>query len=170
MRTTLMAFAALVIAGAAALSGQAPRQPATLDDLLVEIRGLRADLKRTTGTTARMQLLTARLQAQEQRIGILVSQRANVTTKLVEATRQRAQVESDFQRFEDTQAKNLPAETTREEHEAMQNVLKTSLARFRQAEQELRAQDDELSAQIAAEQNRWQDFNSRLDALERELK
>jgi hypothetical protein len=34
----------------------------------------------------------------------------------------------------------------------------------------LRAQESELSAQIASEQGRWQDFNSRLDELERSLK
>jgi hypothetical protein len=40
----------------------------------------------------------------------------------------------------------------------------------RDAELRLRAQDTQLSDEIATEQNRWQEFNNRLDELERSLK
>jgi hypothetical protein len=51
-------LAVLVVAVA---SGQAQRSPATLDDLLTEIRGLRADLSQQSGASLRTQLLVARL-------------------------------------------------------------------------------------------------------------
>jgi len=36
-------------------------------------------------------------------------------------------------------------------------------------ERQLQAQDAQLAAEIAEEQNRWQDFNTRLDDLEKSL-
>lgn len=171
MRTTLMFFlAGVVVVGAVTLAGQAQRQPATLDDVVNELRALRADLRQSSGGSARMQLLIARLGAQEQRIGILVSQRANVTPRLIEATRLRAESEAQLKRFEDIDGKHLPQEMTREDRDAMLENFKGNYTRLRNVERDLRAQDDQLAAQIANEQNRWLDFNGRLDALERELK
>jgi chromosome segregation ATPase len=170
MRTTLMFLAGVVVVGAVTLAGQAQRQPATLDDVVNELRGLRADLRQTSGGSARMQLLIARLAAQEQRIGILASQRANLTPRLIEATRLRAESEAQLKRFENIEAKHLPAETTREDADAILENFKGAYTRFRDVERDLRAQDDQLGAQIANEQNRWLDFNSRLDELERSLK
>jgi len=170
MRIKLMFLAGVFVVGAVTLGGQAQRQPATLDDVVSELRALRADLQRTGGTTARMQLLTARLSAQEQRIGILASQRANITPRLIEATRQRTELESQVQRFEDMNTKHVPSEVPPADLEGMLQNFKNTLAHFRDAERQLRMQDDQLSAEIANEQSRWLDFNGRLDALERELK
>ena len=170
MRTAVVALGAAVVASAVALSGQTQRQAATLDDVVNELRALRAELRQTSGGNARMQLLVARLTAQEQRIGILSSQRANLTPRLIEATRVRADVEAQLKRFEDIEAKNLPAELTRDERDGMLENLKGVLARASDVERQLRAEDNQLSAEIANEQNRWLDVNGRLDALERELK
>ena len=135
MRTKLIAVGLLVV-GAVAASGRAQRQPATADDLLNEIRGLRADLRQTTRASAQMQLLTARLQLQEQRLAVLSNQRAGVTARLSVESRERADAEARVRTFEENET----------------------------------AQESDLSAQIASEQNRWQDFNNRLDELERSLK
>ena len=170
MRKYVIALAAVVLAGAVAVSGRAQRQPASLDEVVGELRALRADLQRTGGATARMQLLTARLTAQEQRIGILVNQRGNITPRLIEATRQRAEVESQVRRLEDMNTRHVPSEVPPGDLEPMLENFRNTLAHFRDVERDLRAQDDHLGAQIAAEQNRWLDFNGRLDALERELK
>jgi len=170
MRGRLVILASVVIVGAVALSGQAQRGPATLDDLVAEIRGLRADLKAASGTTTRVQLLTARLSLQEQRITVLANQRADVTARLAVATRLRADSERQMQTFEETEGRNASLGISRAELEANANVFKRMFAQNRDAEQQLRSQELDLSAQIAAEQNRWQDFNSRLDELERSLK
>jgi hypothetical protein len=170
MRTALVALGAAVVVSAVALSGQTQRQAATLDDVVNELRALRAELRQTSGGNARMQLLIARLTAQEQRIGILSSQRANLTPRLIEATRVRADLEAQLKRFEDVEAKNLPAELTRDERDGMLENLKGILARASDVERQLRAEDNQLSAEIANEQNRWLDVNGRLDVLERELK
>jgi chromosome segregation ATPase len=169
MRTKLIACG-LLIAGAVAASGQSQRQPATLDDLLMEIRGLRADLRQTTRASTQMQLLTARLQLQEQRLAVLSNQRADVLTRLGVETRLRADAEAQVQRFEEMKTRNESLGISRVDLDAQEFAFKRPLAQHRDAERDLRAQESDLSAQIAAEQNRWQDFNNRLDELERSLK
>jgi len=169
MRTSVIAFAAVVLVGAA-VSGRAQRQPASLDDVVSELRALRAELRQTTGGSTRMQVLVARLAAQEQRIGILVNQRASLTPRLIEVGRQRADVEYQVKRLEDMNSRHIPSEVPPADLEPTLANARSTLARIRDIERDLRAQDEQLASQIAAEQNRWSDFNGRLAALERELK
>ena len=169
MRAKLIAVG-LLIAGGVAASGQAQRQPATLDDLLVEIRALRADLRQTTRASTQMQVLTARLQLQEQRIAVLSNQRNDIGARLAIETRLRADAEGQVQRFDEMKNRNEAVGIPRAELEAQERFFKGNFTQHRDTEQQLRGQESDLSAQIAAEQNRWQDFNSRLDELERSLK
>jgi len=169
MRTSVIALAAVVLVGAV-VSGRAQRQPASLDDVVSELRALRAELRQTTGGSTRMQVLVARLAAQEQRIGILVNQRASLTPRLIEVGRQRADVEFQVKRLEDMNSRHIPSEVAPADLEPTLANARSTLAHIRDVERDLRAQDEQLALQIAAEQNRWSDFNGRLAALERELK
>jgi hypothetical protein len=169
MRTKLIVLG-LLVAGAVAASGQSQRQPATLDDVVAEIRALRADLKASAAATTRTQLLTARLQLQEQRITVLANQRADVTTRLGVESRLREDAERRVRTFEENKNTNESLGISRAELEGTERHFKSEYAQHRSAEQQLRAQESDFSAQIAAEQNRWQDFNDRLDELERSLK
>ena len=63
---------------------------------------------------------------------------------------------------------SLTPEQQRETDGAMSR-LTTLVAQMYQEEQEHRVHETELSAQLAMEQSRWVDFNSRLDELERLL-
>ena len=138
-----------------------------LDDLLNEIRGLRADLRQTTRASTQRQLLTARLQLQEQRIAVLANQRADVTARLAVESRLRADAEGRVQTFDEEKTTNESVGIPRAELVAMEKHFKSEYDQHRAAESQLRTQESDLSAQIAAEQNRWQDFNNRLDELER---
>jgi hypothetical protein len=170
MRTRLIAVGLLVV-GAVAASGQAQRQPATFDDLLNEIRALRAELRQTTRATAQMQLLTVRLQLQEQRLAVLSNQRADVAARLAVESRQRNDAEARLRTFEEMETRNESLlQIPRAELEGMLKEERRTFNQHRDVEQQLRTQESDLSAQIAAEQNRWQDFNNRLDDLERSLK
>jgi len=170
MRTKLIVLTGVVVVGAVALSGQAQRQPATLDDVVNEVRALRADLQRTSGVGARMQLLTARVTLQEQRLAVLSNQRQVVVTKLIEETRQRAEADARIAAFTSNVDKNLPPELPRDQFEFMLNEFRRASATHREAEQQLRSQETQLSTEISNEQNRWSDFNGRLDELERSLR
>jgi chromosome segregation ATPase len=170
MRARILVLIAVFAACAAIASAQAQRGPATLDDLLTELRGLRADLKAMRATTTEAQMLTARLSLQEQRLGVLSNQRNDVSTRLALETRLRSDAERQVQTFEDNSSRNESLGVSRKELEMQQAIFKQMFNQHRDAEQQLRTQEADLSAQIAAEQNRWQDFNSRLDELERSLK
>ena len=169
MRIKVIALG-LLVAGAVAVSGQAQRQPATLDDLLNEIRALRAELRQTTRATAQMQLLTVRLQLQEQRLAVLSNQRNDISARLAVETRISIDTQRQLQGFEESKTRNESLGIPRAELESAEKETRALYAQHRDAEQLLRTQESDLSAQIAAEQNRWQDFNGRLDDLERSLK
>jgi DNA repair exonuclease SbcCD ATPase subunit len=169
MRTKLIVLG-LLVAGAVAASGQSQRQPATVDDLLNEIRGLRADLRQTTRANTQVQLLTVRLQLQEQRLAVLSNQRNEISARLAAETQLRSEAERQLQALEDTKTRNESVGIPRAELERMELETKGRFAQHRDVEQQLRAQDAQLASEIATDQNRWQEFNSRLDELERSLK
>ena len=85
-------------------------------------------------------------------------------------TRLRTDAERRVQTFEEEQTTNESVGIPRAELASMEKQVKAEYAQHRDVEQQLRAQESDFSAQIAAEQNRWQDFNNRLDELERSLK
>jgi len=91
LRTHILLAAALVAVVLTTLaSGQIRQGPASLDDVVAELRGIRADLAETSSSSVRSQLLLARLQLQEQRIYGLMRQLADVQNQLAGA-RQQAQ-------------------------------------------------------------------------------
>jgi hypothetical protein len=158
-----------VISGAFVVSGQSQRTPATLDDLLTEIRGLRADLSQQSGASVRTQLLVARLSLQEQRINALAGQ-------LNETRRALGSKQGDpdspvirLKRFEDAvQIRTAPPDALIE-MERMLPRLRQDATIWQREEAALRSQENEISVLLATEQNRWSEFNSRLDELERAL-
>ena len=159
----------VLAAGAVIASGQAQRGPATLDDVVSELRGLRAD-RQTTRATTQAQLLTVRLQLQEQRIAVLANQRNDVNGRLQAEVRGRLEAERQLQMFEEMRGKNEDVGVPRQELENMLKMFRQQFETHRDAERQLQAQESQLAGEIANEQNRWQEFNARLDELERSLK
>jgi hypothetical protein len=114
-----------------------------------------------------MQVLTARLTLQEQRIAVLSNQRADLLTRLAAAERERVEVETRVKGLKDSRQEAPP-----QMHEEIEGALKTETTRLSQrlqVEQQLRLQETDLTGLIASEQGRWQEFNGRLDELERSL-
>ena len=78
-------IAILVCAVTGGVTGQqrpAPSRAATLDDLLEELRAFRSELRDSSATNLRGQLLLARLQLQEQRVNTIWRQLSEVEDKL----------------------------------------------------------------------------------------
>ena len=78
-------IAILVVAVTGGVTGQqrpAPSRAATLDDLLEELRAFRSELRNSSATSLRGQLLLARLQLQEQRVNTIWRQLSEVEDKL----------------------------------------------------------------------------------------
>lgn len=166
------AFAIALLLTYGLLSAQTQQSPATLDDLVSEIRGLRADIARSSNATVRTHMLVARMQIQEQRINTVLRQITEVQNQLAEARQMTADNEGTLKRIQDaiTRAEN------NEQLEVLTNELADIkqrsgplLAQFQQRVQELTLRENELMSQFSAEQVRWNDFNDRLDILERSL-
>jgi len=169
LRTTLLGVSVGVLSGALVASGQAQRSPATLDDLLREIRGLRADLNESLRSTTRSQLVMGRVQVQEQRISTLKGELFNTQMVLRMAAQERERTETTATGVEDgIRSGNLSTERARQLEKELADV-KDRLLREQRTESELHNREVELLTTLATEQSRWTDLNSRLDDLERTL-
>jgi hypothetical protein len=156
--------------------------------LLEEVRALRAELAQLTRTSLRMQLLTARVQLQEQRIMYFDRQRAELHSQVTAAAERAAGAAAEIERIQDrikslssaspapTGPGQLGPDVAQAMQQAMRPALELALEGTRKeadaaskAEQQLRAQEAEVNANLAGEQGRWNEFNARLDELERSL-
>jgi septal ring factor EnvC (AmiA/AmiB activator) len=167
----LFAIASLaVIAGVTILTAQTATPSGStnspMDQLLAEVRGLRAEVNQAASASVRAQLLVARLQLQEQRINVLGGQLAEVRRLITTLESGQTQVATQLKSLEESSRRVNPVP---EDIEMMVARLKAQLAQTQREEQQLRMQETELSNQLTAEQGRWFDFNARLDELERQL-
>ena len=162
----IAAVATIGLATGLSAKTQLQRQtPATLDDLLSEVKALRADIGQSSAATIKTQLLIARLQVQEQRVNGIAKQIADVEQQLAPIRQSIAMMTPDLKRLDDARrsANNDPDLSDRIEQ------IKTGLDTHQRRERELAGQEANLAQQYALEQSRWSEFNDRLDALERSL-
>ena len=95
-------------------------------------------------------------------------QRSEVTAKRLETEKARVTLAGQVKQIQDQSTTSLDAK----EREAGQYVLgglKTQLQAIQANEATLRGEEDTLLNSMSAEQARWNDFNNRLDDLERAL-
>jgi hypothetical protein len=140
----------------------APARSATLDDVVSEIRGLRADMLKMQEASFRAQLLVARLQVEEQRIAGLARDLAQTESEIrgLEAARNP---------FMEKMLKDISKEPTEPGEEDMFAGLRAQLERLQNGDPVLKERQVSLSRLLADEQARWAAFNAQLEALEREL-
>lgn len=160
----------LVLATAGLVTAQSTRSSpdsSTQDALLSEVRGLRADINGFAGSSLRAQLLMGRLQLQEQRVLTLGRKLTEVQNSLAASRKEVAEQELRSQAYENRLRTSDAAE--RQRLEAAHSNPTTQLHEIQARARELETLQTELINQINAEQDRWMDFNARLDALERLL-
>jgi|SRR5687767_8525786 len=166
-----VAFLAAMLAAPSMALAQSSAPPATdvLKELLVEVRGLRAAMERAATVGARIQLLVARVQMQEQRITELSRRAVTVREELSRIDAGIAQHSGMMKQFERSE---MSGRVPPEEQRAMEGMLeaqKQQIAIAEKRRQELITEEALLAQQIAADQGRWSDVNNQLDELERSL-
>ena len=164
---------AAVLMVVAMASAQTSRQAATTDTAVVEaltaeIRALRAELAESARTGLRLQLLTARIQAQEQRIIYLDRQRGEAVTRRVNLEQLRNEVAAQVRRFGASELSALPNDQRRDVELAMADT-KRRLADQDRLLQQAQVDENEAVNALSQEQSRWGNLNTRLDDLERTL-
>jgi hypothetical protein len=152
----------------ASAQASAPAAPDVLKELLVEVRALRVAMERAATVGARIQLLVARVQMQEQRIAELSRRATMVREELGRLDMQIAQHSGMLKQFEGPEARP----TNPDEQRAIEGMLemqKQQIAISEKRRQELISEDALIAQQIAADQGRWSDVSNQLDELERSL-
>ena len=152
-----------MILGATLLTGQAPAaplRPASMDDLVAEVRALRAEIQQLADSSIRAQLLVARLQVQEQRI-------AGIARQLAETEEQIRALEGARNPFLTQMLKNFEKETPANPDEPNPFAgLKAQLEKLENGDPVLKERQESLSRLLAEEQARWVAFNTQLEELE----
>ena len=151
------------------VSGQTARPTATIDDLLAEIRGLRAEINQVAAAGIRAQLFSTRLSLQEQRIRTSADQLAEVKRMLTSSGADYRARSAHLKRVEDSFGDGTGSSTKSAELEAMLGHLREEVDRSGREEEALRAQHQELLKTLSAEENLWIDVASKLAGIEQEL-
>jgi len=147
----------------------APPESDAIAVLTREIRALRQEIAETARASLRLQLLTARIQAQEQRIIYLDRQRAEAVTRRAGAEQVRSALATQVQMFAGGDTSKLTAEQ-RKEVEPMLAMFKQQMGTHDSAIAQLQTEETDAANALATEQARWADLNQRLEDLERGLK
>ena len=116
----------------------------------------------------RVQLTLGRVQLQEQRIGNQIRRLDSVRASLLAAQRELEPLERQAKQLAET-IRDFPNSQGRPDAEKELVQIKAELAKRHAEAQRLIAEESLLAQDIAAEQNRWSDFNQRLEELERAL-
>jgi chromosome segregation ATPase len=165
-----LAVGGLLIAAALVVAAQATQDARTPpNELLAELRAFRADVQQAARISVRAQLLVARLRLQEQRINVLAAQLTEVRRLITIKESGQLPIAN---RLREVEERLRAPNTTYEQQTAMEselNELKARRAQFQKEEQQHRLEEAELASQVATEQGRWIEFNTRLDDLEAQL-
>jgi ribosomal protein L29 len=171
MRTNTLAFAlsAILVVGVAGRAAGQQRTPptlapATLDEILTELRALRTELRESSDASLRAQLLVARLQLQEQRINTVWRQLAEVEDSLQANEKNRAAPEGILKMM----GLEPGAEPPKEMAPALE-MFKNQMAAAEKTDSDLKVRQTELMQLMTQEQSRWTVFNTQLEALEKAL-
>jgi hypothetical protein len=113
-------------------------------------------------------LLTARIQAQEQRLIYLDRQRVDSSTRRSSHQQMISAMAANVPRLNEALSTVPPEERRAIEQQIEQQ--KRDLARQQEALAEMLLQETDAANALAQEQARWDDLNSRLEELERSLR
>src|SRR4051812_26208174 len=167
VKRTLTAAAGIAAAMAAAASWcpataqQATRSDDVLPALLTEVKGLRAAMEQMAAGSTQAQVLIGRLQLQESRVNGMIRRLDTVRDSLATARRELDQMKSAVQMFE----KDSSNEAQEKDKEGLFVGLKSQFAAMKANVDRLAAEEMQLTADIATEQQRWIAINQRLDEL-----
>jgi hypothetical protein len=138
-----------------------------MDDLLAEVRAIRADLDRASAASLRGQLLGMRLQLQEARITALSRQLRDVQDRLRDNQQARVSLTNSLTMFSGQGQKGEPSAEMRKQMEFIFAPLKGQLELLDRTDADLKQEEASLMAQLQQEQNRWTAFNGQIEELER---
>jgi hypothetical protein len=170
MRKSVHAVAILgsvaVLLFAASVSGQGRQPIPPTDELMGEIRALRADINNAAKSQMRAQLLGIRLQLQEERIGVVARQLTEVQERLRANAQTQTALAAQLKVFP-WAADTAPQDEAAEGFAQILAPFKAHQAELERADQQLKNEEADLQRRLAVEQSRWAGFNAQIEELER---
>jgi chromosome segregation ATPase len=173
-RRTVAALVVAVFCGAFVAARAQTQSPAASHDimpaLLAEVRGLREAMEQMASGGARVQLALGRVQLQEQRLNTAIRRLEETRTRLAQLQRTSADQQDQLAMMETAIKENrehVPAE--RHQVEQMLRHHRRQIARAAAEVQQLTLDEAALANDVANEQARWNEYNVRLEELERTL-
>ena len=161
----IVGLGALALAGVA--SGQAHRPDATLDELVVEVQALRAEMNQAAAASIRAQLLVGRLQMEDQRIAGVVRELEAVQADLVANAQARTDAAGKLKALEE--AVLGATNDVREEAEKQLAAAKAAALQADRRQQALKRRESSLAKELQEDQARWQQINARLENFEQAI-
>ena len=161
-------FIASALVSVAVLGQQPTPQADSTAALVQELRALRLAVEQMLAANVRVQLLMGRLQLQETRIISLARQSTDIEAQLTGLRQEKdslAMQQKVFAFMPGQTEDPKEREEAKRQTEAMAERLKEIDARYTALQNE----QANIQQTIATEQNRWGDFNQRLEELERLL-
>ncbi len=168
-RLLVAAAVVLVVVIAAAwrpAAAQAQRTDDILPALLTEVKGLRAAMEQMASAGAQAQLLVGRLQLQETRINGMIRRLDTVRDSVASAEGTYNQINGSLKMLGGE--KEDPGQSPQERNEILENFRRQAAAAKANVDR-LKAEEMQLTNDVAAEQGRWIEINRRLDDLERAI-
>jgi len=173
MQRKYFAIAAVVLIGGCLWAEGVPvraQQTSTGNDvlpaLLTEVKGLRAAMEQMASGSTQAQLLVGRLQLQEGRLTSMIRRLDTVRDTLAAARTQYNQLQGSVQML---QKDDEPGGDNKDGLTGILAGLKSQVGAAKGNVDRLAAEEMQLTADIASEQQRWIAINQRLDELERTL-
>lgn len=168
-RAVLVAFMLSIGSPASGQQATTSRSQAdVLQQLLTEVRELRASVERAASESAGLQLIAVRAAMQEERLYRVSRDVDTLRGELEVARREARTMATSFKEVE----RAIADETDSGRRQSLESELPT-MRRMLQAatekEQLLAQQEGAMSGSLATEEGRWQDINASLDDLERRL-
>jgi hypothetical protein len=164
-------FAGILIAAGVATwlvpaKAQSMRNDDVLPALLTEVKGLRAAMEQMASGSTQAQLLVGRLQLQEGRVTSMIRRLDTVRDNLAGARKEHDQILGAMRMLGQSDDANASND---KDAEGVLAGLKSQVAASKANVDRLTAEEMQLTADIAGEQQRWIAINQRLDDLERSL-
>jgi chromosome segregation ATPase len=143
-------------------SNTRPTSEQSLEELVREVRQLRATLQRMNSTTYKGQVILERLKLQQEYVTRLSRDLADTSESLVEMRTQHT-------RYKELVSKMAEAVESGVKHPSELASLKGELEFVKDREQRLAAREAQLSRDLELERAKLNDLNDRLNAFELEL-
>ena len=162
-----------VVSAAPQAFGQVPgslsvptvQQPDLMATLLAEVQALRAEVREAARTSARSQLLVARVQLQQAQLTRLDQHLALASARRRDAARDRMAAAAQLRELDRRRTEQLFADE-RSAIDADRRQLRTQVQEQQSLEAQYHRQETELSEALSAEEERLRELTARLDALD----